>query len=246
MCHGTCLDFIRRSLNADDIAGRRVLEVGSLDVNGSPRLLLEAHKPASYVGIDIVDGPGVDKICSAERIVEEFGPNSFDVVVSTEMMEHVRDWRLILSNMKRSLVPGGLLVVTTRSFGFPHHDYPADYWRYELSDMRILFGDLTIERLEADAPDSPGVFIVARKPQQFDELDQVGHALYSMVSGDRVTTAQEAEDRVAVRRQVEGLQSVMRAVKQSRTFRYSARLRRTYDLIRSPHGSKRSAGENRR
>jgi SAM-dependent methyltransferase len=150
MCHGTCLDFIRRSLASGDIAGRRVLEVGSFDVNGSPRPLVEAHKPASYLGIDIVDGPGVDKICPAERIVEEFGPDSFDVIISTEMMEHVRDWRLILSNMKRSLAPDGLLVVTTRSFGFPQHDYPADYWRYELSDMRILFGDLTIERLEAE------------------------------------------------------------------------------------------------
>jgi SAM-dependent methyltransferase len=235
MCHGTCLDFIRRSLASGDIAGRRVLEVGSFDVNGSPRPLVEAHKPASYLGIDIVDGPGVDKICPAERIVEEFGPDSFDVIISTEMMEHVRDWRLILSNMKRSLAPDGLLVVTTRSFGFPQHDYPADYWRYELSDMRILFGDLTIERLDADDPASPGVFIVARKPQQFDELDLIGHALYSMVCGDRVTTAQEAAKRVAVRGQVEGLQSLLSAMRQTRTFRYSPRLRRTYDLIRSPH-----------
>lgn len=164
MCHGTCLDFIRTSLAAEDIAGRRVLEVGSFDVNGSPRPVVEAYRPASYLGIDIVDGPGVDKICPAERIVEEFGPDSFDVIISTEMMEHVRDWRLILSNMKRSLAPDGLLVVTTRSFGFPQHDYPGDYWRYELSDMRILFGDLTIERLEADEPATPGVFIVARKP----------------------------------------------------------------------------------
>jgi SAM-dependent methyltransferase len=234
MCHGTCLDFIRTSLGTEEIAGRRVLEVGSFDVNGSPRPLVEAHRPASYLGIDIVDGPGVDKVCSAERIVEEFGPDSFDVIISTEMMEHVRDWRLILSNMKRSLTVGGLLVVTTRSFGFPQHDYPADYWRYELSDMRVLFGDLTIELLEADDPATPGVFIVARKPQQFDELDLIGHALYSMVCGERVTTAQEAEWRVTVRKQVRALQSQMSAMHRTRTFRFSSRLRRTYDLIRSP------------
>ncbi len=238
MCHGTCLDFIRTSLAAEDIAGRRVLEVGSFDVNGSPRPVVEAYRPASYLGIDIVDGPGVDKICPAERIVEEFGPDSFDVIISTEMMEHVRDWRLILSNMKRSLAPDGLLVVTTRSFGFPQHDYPGDYWRYELSDMRILFGDLTIERLEADEPATPGVFIVARKPQHFDELDLVGLALYSMVCGDRATTDQEAARRVAVRRQVEGLQSMVRGMQQTRAFRYSSRLRRTYDHIRSPHMAK--------
>jgi hypothetical protein len=140
--------------------------------------------------------------------------------------------------MKRSLAVDGLLVVTTRSLGFPQHDYPADYWRYELSDMRILFGDLTIERLEADDPATPGVFVVARKTQQFDELDLIGHALHSMVCGERVTTAEEAEWRVAVRSQVAALRSQMSAMHQTRTFRYSSRLRRTYDLIRSPRMSK--------
>ncbi len=238
MCHGTCLDFIRTFLAVEDVGGRRVLEVGSFDVNGSPRPLVEAHKPASYLGIDIVDGPGVDKVCPAERIVEEFGPDSFDVIISTEMMEHVGDWRAVLSSMKRSLAPHGVLVVTTRSFGFPQHDYPADYWRYELSDMRILFGDLDIERLEADDPATPGVFIVARKPQTFDELDLTGQALYSMVCGERVTTDHEAVRRLAQRRQVEGLRSMVKAMQQSRTFRYSSRLRRTYDLIRSPRAVK--------
>lgn len=203
-----------------------------MDVNGSARSIVEAHRPASYLGIDIVDGPGVDRTCPAEHIVEEFGAESFDVIITTEMMEHVEDWRLILSNMKRALVPNGLLILTTRSFGFPHHDYPADFWRYEWSDMRILFGDCAIERLEADDPASPGVFVAVRKPLDFNELDLVGYALYSMVCGERVVTVMEAEHRVAVRRQVEGLRSLLAGMRQSRTFRYSARLRRTYDHVR--------------
>jgi len=113
MCHGTCLEFVHRSLAAECTAGRHVLEVGSLDVNGSPRSIVEDQGPASYLGIDIVDGPGVDRICPAEEIVEQFGAESFDVIISTEMMEHVDDWRLILSNMKRALAPNGLLIVTT-------------------------------------------------------------------------------------------------------------------------------------
>ncbi len=238
MCNSSCLEFVQNTLTADDIAGRRILEVGSFDVNGSPRELVEPHQPASYLGIDISEGPGVDKICPAERIVEEFGPASFDVIISTEMIEHVRDWQLILSNMKRALAPDGLLIVTTRSFGFPYHDYPSDYWRYELSDMRVIFGDCVIERLEPDGTVDPGVFVTARKPQGFDEFDLAGYTLYSMVSGDRVLSVQEAEERVAVRRQVEGLQKFVDAVHESRTFRYSARLRRIYDQIRSPALSK--------
>ena len=239
MCNPSCLEFVQTTLTADDITGRRVLEVGSYDVNGSPRELVELHQPASYLGIDIAEGPGVDRICPAERIVEEFGPASFDVIISTEMIEHVRDWQLILSTMKRALAPHGLLIVTTRSFGFPHHDYPSDFWRYELSDMRVIFGDCTIERLEPDGTADPGVFVAARKPKDFDEFDLAGYALYSMVCGDRVISVQEAEDREAVRRQVEGLQSFVGAVHESRTFRYSARLRRIYDQMRSPAPSRR-------
>ena len=239
MCNHSCLEFVQTTLTADDIVGRRVLEVGSYDVNGSPRELVELHQPASYLGIDIAEGPGVDRICPAERIVEEFGPASFDVIISTEMIEHVRDWQLIISTMKRALAPDGLLIVTTRSFGFPHHDYPSDFWRYELSDMRVIFGDCTIERLEPDGTVDPGVFVAARKPKDFDEFDLTGYALYSMVCGDRVISVEEAEGRVAVRKQVEGLKSFVGAVHESRTFRYSARLHRIYDQIRSPAMSRR-------
>ena len=205
-----------------------------MDVNGSPRWIVESYGPASSLGIDIVDGPGVDKICPAEYIVDEFGVDSFDVIISTETMGHVDDWRLILSNMKRALAPNGLIIVTARSFGFPHHDFPADNWRYERADMRILFGDFAIERLEEDDPAAPGVFVVARKPQEFNELDLAGYALYSMVCGERVITVQEAQRRAAEFRKVEGLQSVLTGIHQSRTFRYSARLHRAYDSLRSP------------
>jgi SAM-dependent methyltransferase len=234
MSNKSCIEFVQTTLTDDEVAGRRVLEVGSYDVNGSPRELVELLRPASYLGIDIAAGPGVDRICPAERIVEEFGPASFDVIISTEMIEHVRDWQLTLSTMKRALTPDGLLIVTTRSFGFPQHDYPSDFWRYELSDMRVIFGDCTIERLEQDGTGDPGVFVAARKPTDFDEFDLAGYALYSMVCGDRVISVEEAEERVAVRKQVEGLKSFVGAVHKSRTFRYSARLRRIYDQIRSP------------
>ena len=44
----------------------------------------------------------------AERLVDYFGPESFDVVVSTEVVEHVLDWRLVINNMKVVLKRGGL------------------------------------------------------------------------------------------------------------------------------------------
>ena len=128
VCGSGVTDFVRERLGRTDIEGRSVLEVGSLDVNGSVRPDIESLKPASYLGVDIARGPRVDEICDVRHLVDRFGNESFDVVVSTELLEHVRDWKGAITNMKRVLRPGGILIVTTRSLGFPLHGYPWDYW----------------------------------------------------------------------------------------------------------------------
>jgi len=47
MCHRSVLAFVMTHISAADIAGKRVLEVGSLDVNGSPRWMIELLEPES-------------------------------------------------------------------------------------------------------------------------------------------------------------------------------------------------------
>lgn len=184
MCHDVGLAFIADVLAADEIRGRTILEVGSRDVNGSPRSVLGPMQPESYLGVDIAPGPGVDECVSAERLVERFGADSFDIVLSTEMIEHVEDWRAVVSNLKRVTKPSGLLLITTRSKGYPYHAYPHDFWRYELSDMRRIFGDMELESLVADHA-APGVFLRARKPTDFTELDTSDIHLFSMATAAR-------------------------------------------------------------
>lgn len=184
MCNPACLDFAERVLPADLVRGRRVIEVGSMNVNGSVRAGLEALGPAKYVGVDLGEGPGVDQVCPADRLLERFGPKSFDLVVSTEMLEHVLDWRTAVENLKGLVADGGHLLITTRSLGFPYHEFPYDYWRYEQDDMRRIFADFTIEALE---PDSfmPGVFMLARRDVARPAVDLSPVALYSIVAGAR-------------------------------------------------------------
>ncbi|RMF19193.1 MAG: methyltransferase domain-containing protein [Deltaproteobacteria bacterium] len=181
MCNPACIEFGRRVLDPSEVAGKDVIEVGSLDVNGSLRPDVEALGPRSYVGVDLAEGPGVDEVCPAEQLIERFGSESFDVVVCTEMLEHVREWRVVASNLKRLLRPGGVLLLTTRSRGFPYHEFPFDYWRYEEDDIRRIFGDLTIEAIEPDTF-MPGIFVKARRPADFKErpLDDV--RLWSIVT----------------------------------------------------------------
>lgn len=185
MCNQTGIAFGKAVLDREHVAGREVLDVGALDVNGSLRPFVESLGPSRYVGVDIGAGPSVDVVLDAARLVEFFGADSFDVVISTEMVEHVRDWPTVFSNLKRVLRPGGLLLVTTRSIGFPYHGYPYDYWRYEPEDMVAIFADHEIVALERDT-DAPGVFVLVRKPSTFIE-QRSPIALYSIVSNRRRT-----------------------------------------------------------
>lgn len=52
---------------------------------------------------------------SASALTAAFGEAAFDVVVSTQVLEHLHDWRHALSEMGRVLRPGGSLLVTCDS-----------------------------------------------------------------------------------------------------------------------------------
>ena len=191
MCSATCVDFVRRHLSVEDVESREVLEVGALNVNGSVRPLVCALQPRRYVGIDLQAGPGVDEICDATELVTRFGPNRFDLLISTELLEHVRDWRKVVTQFKEVLRPGGLLLITTRSPGFPYHGFPDDFWRYERSDLEIIFSDFECEVIESD-PLEPGVFLKARKPIKFVMSTPDAHALFSIITRRRVLTVSDA------------------------------------------------------
>jgi len=190
MCHSSCIIFGAVNLKKEEIAGKRVIELGACEVNGSLRPLIESYGPAEYVGVDIVAGPGVDVVCPAEKVLEKFGPASFDIVITTEMLEHVRDWRTAISNIKNICRPNGIILITTRSIGFIYHAHPHDFWRYETSDLERIFADCQIEKLESDKMD-PGVFLKARKPADFIETDLRPISLFSIIEGGRVAEVDE-------------------------------------------------------
>lgn len=185
MCHASCIVFGAKNLDPKEVSGKRVIEVGSKDVNVSLRPIIESWGPAEYLGIDIEKGTGVDIICDGEEIVERFGKERFDVVISTELLEHVKNWRRVLSNIKNICKAGGIILITTRSYGFGYHAYPYDFWRYELEDIAFCFRDCEILVLERDHQ-APGVFAKVRKPNDFCEQDLYNYSLYSMVIGKRV------------------------------------------------------------
>jgi SAM-dependent methyltransferase len=175
------IEFAVNLLSEELVRGREILEVGSWAGQGTARSAIEARGPRTYVGTDIAPGPGVDVVCRAEDLVSRFGQAAFDVVLATEVVEHIRDWRSAFRNIMGVLVPGGLLVVTTRSPGYPYHGSPHDYWRYNKLKMSEILMGWDIVALHDD-PDRPGIFVAARKPEVVSvDLEQI--ALFSIAAG---------------------------------------------------------------
>jgi len=77
------------------------------------------------------------------------------------------------------------IYITTCSKGFPYHGYPYDFWRYEVEDMKEIFKDFEIIKLEKD-PEAPGVFLKARKSKDYTRsIDLSEICLYSIILGKR-------------------------------------------------------------
>lgn len=164
--HDSVMAWVGEVLTQADIRGRTVLEVGSYNVNGTVRPLVEALEPAEYLGVDMAPGDRVDQVVDATALAEEFGADAFDVVICTEMLEHAADWKACLLAMAEVLRPGGLLLLTTRSPGFKYHGFPDDHWRFDLPLLgkALVAVGLGSHELRPDPdPRSPGVFVKARK-----------------------------------------------------------------------------------
>jgi hypothetical protein len=94
---------------------QRVLEVGSLNINGTVR---DYFTNCDYTGIDLGAGPGVDVIANGRDYLR---PEHYSVVISTESFEHNPDWRDTFSNMIANACEGALIIFTCASTGRAEH-----------------------------------------------------------------------------------------------------------------------------
>jgi SAM-dependent methyltransferase len=118
MSHKEQLDFVAavKEKHPEFFTGKRVLEVGSLNINGTVR---DFFTDCDYTGCDLGKGKGVDIVCAGQHL--NFPDNSFDVVLSCECFEHNPAYQETLRNMVRMLKPGGLLFFTCATTGRPEH-----------------------------------------------------------------------------------------------------------------------------
>jgi len=95
-----------------------VLDVGSLDVNGSNRYLFTGSNSA-IMGIDVVLGKNVDALSKGH---EWSAPDGFyDTIISTECFEHDIYYELTFKNIIRMLKSGGMFIFTCATTGREVH-----------------------------------------------------------------------------------------------------------------------------
>ena len=166
------LIVVNSFIDESEVHGKRILEAGARNVNGSVRSILEQYHPASYLGIDIEAGEGVDQIRNIYDLVSEFGKDSFDIVVCTETLEHVEDWRLGIQNLKGILKPEGIMIFSSPIPEVKYHGYPFDFWRYTEKDCRSIFQDMNIMNIQLAVNT---VILKMQKPLNFKEakLDHI-------------------------------------------------------------------------
>jgi ubiquinone/menaquinone biosynthesis C-methylase UbiE len=102
-----------------------VLDVGSFDVNGSMKPIFS--KFAKYVGLDMREGKNVDVVCNAHNMI--FEDETFDVVVSSQCLEHDPMFWLTFVEMARVVKDGGFIFICSPSCG-PYHPHPIDCYRF--------------------------------------------------------------------------------------------------------------------
>jgi SAM-dependent methyltransferase len=135
LIHGAMTDSLIAA--RDRYLGReiRVLDVGCGE---RPYYPLFAGRAAEYDGNEIAPGPGIRYVSPVEAL--EIPDASYDLVLCTQVLEHVRRPLKALSEISRVLAPGGYVFLTTHGV-YPFHPHPTDYWRWTQQGFEALFED---------------------------------------------------------------------------------------------------------
>ena len=131
--HVTAFNNCEAFANNYEINGMTVLDVGSMDVNGTLRPIFE-ERECKYTGLDIGEGENVDVSMNLGDKFP-FEDNSFDVVVSSSCLEHDPAFWVTVSEMMR--VSKRFIYLNVPS-AQQYHAYPVDCWRFLNDSMAAL------------------------------------------------------------------------------------------------------------
>jgi len=113
-------------------AGKRVLDVGC----GVKPYFPFFSDASDYVGADVQENRHADLVGAVEDLPVPDG--SFDIVLCTQVLEHVDDPSKAVRELHRVTAPGGRVLASTHGVML-YHPNPQDFWRWTHTGLEKLF-----------------------------------------------------------------------------------------------------------
>jgi SAM-dependent methyltransferase len=107
--------FVKKNL-FDFFLNKKVLDVGSGDINGNNQFLFEN---CEYNGNDVIQAPNVTIVSKTKDL--PFEDNTFDTIISTECFEHDPEYKESFVKIYNMLKPDSLFFFTCASTGRSEH-----------------------------------------------------------------------------------------------------------------------------
>ncbi len=125
----------RRFRDIEDIFdGKVVLDIGG-ERNPNKNYAKKAQKH-----IILNKSPETGPNCISDATCMPFQDKTFNAVLCTEVMEHVKDYQRLIDEIHRVLKDEGVFVLSTR-FLYRIHGKGGDYFRYTEQSLRYIFKD---------------------------------------------------------------------------------------------------------
>ena len=164
---GITLDFVDKFFSKHPrFKGKKVLDVGSLDISGNPREKFES-RGYQYIGCDMRKGANVDVVVNAHELTSKFGEGEFDIVFCVDTLEHDDAFWLTMEQIWKVLRRGGYLILGMPSRAHYEHGHPYDYWRF----MRNSFEHVLLKNYK-------GVFIDVQYHEQEHLNQRIENQIY--------------------------------------------------------------------
>jgi SAM-dependent methyltransferase len=117
----------------------KVLEIGSRCVSS------QAHwkrffPDVQYTGIDIIEGENVDLVADAHKLSEYFEKDTFDLVISFAVFEHLAMPWIVAEEVSKILKVGGHVAIETH-FSYSEHELPWHFFQFNSTALECMFNE---------------------------------------------------------------------------------------------------------
>lgn len=121
----------------------RKLTLADYGCGNKPYEILIKPFVANYIGIDLPENTVADIHITPEGIID-LSDNSLDVVLSTQVLEHVVNPTFYLAEAQRVLKKDGKLILSTHGYWMFHPD-PTDFWRWTSTGLQKIVSESGFE-----------------------------------------------------------------------------------------------------